>query len=59
MSGIEVVQDDFLIEASGTVTPPPDISDIVARIVEAAARKESLSLSPSEVRVLADLLKNL
>lgn len=57
MSGVEVVQDDFLVEAFGTVTPPPDVSEIVARMVDAASRKESLSLSPSEVRVLSDLLK--
>lgn len=57
MSGVEVVQDDFLIEAFGTVTPPPDVSEIVARMVDAASRKASLSLSASEVRVLADLLE--
>lgn len=56
MSGAEVTQDDFLIEAFGTVTPPPDVSEIVARLVEAASRKASLSLSASEVRVLADLI---
>lgn len=51
-----VMQDDFKVEAFGMVVNPPTVSEVVCRITDAADAKESLTLTPSECRVLANLL---
>lgn len=53
---VEAVAEDFKIEGHGLVVLPPTAEELSARICEAADRKESLILSASELRVLADLI---
>lgn len=52
----DLVQEEAKMEMVGFVVSPPSATDVVLRVVEAADRKESLTLSPAECRVLAVLI---
>lgn len=49
-------QGRFVINAKGRVKPPPSSDDVLARVADAVVRKQPVTLTPGEVRVLHDWL---
>lgn len=49
---VDLRQDDLTIHIEGSVTPPPEIGDILARVATAATYKQELTLTPGEARIL-------
>lgn len=52
----DMVQEEARMELVGVVVPPPTAVEVVARVCDAAERKQSLLLTPAECRVLVGLL---
>lgn len=52
----DAAQDEFVIEAYGEVSGPPDLGSVLEKIRTAAQFKQWLELSPAELRVLVNLI---
>lgn len=52
-----MLQDDFVVELTGTVVNPPSVAEILTNLRTALETKQPYQLSPGEVRVLADYLE--